>query len=174
MNNNTIHNYTIDECWLYMLQRLGQATAIHATHATHETHAPAGNMRTSRSQLMLFQVEASVIPVSTAGITCDTENTKCMQRVCTKCCYDEPNLQDHNPADTATWEQWEKQDVVVGERSYKNWVKLEIWDCKEKAIYRKDTIKDAIENMPPFMVNNIARYKSHHHHLIPWLSLKKI
>ena len=46
-----------------------------------------------------------------------------MQRVCTKCCYDEPNLQDHNPADTATWEQWEKQDVVVGERSYKNWVK---------------------------------------------------
>ena len=109
-----------------------------------------------------------------SGITCDTENTKCMQRVCTKCCYDEPNLQDHNPADTATWEQWEKQDVVVGERSYKNWVKLEIWDCKEKAIYRKDTIKDAIENMPPFMVNNIARHKSHHHHLIPWLSLKKI
>ena len=37
-----------------------------------------------------------------SGITCDTENTKCMQRVCTKCCYDEPNLQDHNPADTAT------------------------------------------------------------------------
>ena len=46
-----------------------------------------------------------------------------MQRVCTKFCYDEPNLQDHDPADTATWEQWEKQDVVVGERSYKNWVK---------------------------------------------------
>ncbi|XP_026100440.1 uncharacterized protein LOC113071286 isoform X2 [Carassius auratus] len=58
-----------------------------------------------------------------SGITCDTENTKCMQRVCTKCCYDEPDLQDHNPADTPTWEQWEKQDVVVGERSYKNWVK---------------------------------------------------
>ncbi|XP_030284360.1 uncharacterized protein LOC115588118 [Sparus aurata] len=36
---------------------------------------------------------------------------------------------------------------------------LVIRDFKEKAIYCKDTIKDAIENMPPFMVENISRHK---------------
>ncbi|XP_073323364.1 uncharacterized protein [Pagrus major] len=36
---------------------------------------------------------------------------------------------------------------------------LVIRDFKEKVIYCKDTIKDAIENMPPFMVTNITRHK---------------
>ena len=32
-------------------------------------------------------------------------------------------------------------------------------DFKEKAIYCKDSIKDAVENMPPFMVENISKHK---------------
>lgn len=31
---------------------------------------------------------------------------------------------------------------------------LLLQDCEEKAIYWKDNIKDAIKNMPPFLVEN--------------------
>ncbi|XP_059198565.1 uncharacterized protein LOC131978809 [Centropristis striata] len=36
---------------------------------------------------------------------------------------------------------------------------LVIRDFKESTIYCKDTVKDAIENMPPFMIENISRNK---------------
>lgn len=58
-----------------------------------------------------------------SSIVCNTEEERCMHRQCPECCFDEVQLGDHSPTDTATWEQWEKEDVLVGEKTYKNWVK---------------------------------------------------
>ncbi|XP_010783826.1 uncharacterized protein isoform X2 [Notothenia coriiceps] len=58
-----------------------------------------------------------------SSITCNTENLKCMERTCTECCFDECQLATHNLDDRARWEHWAKEDVVVGDKTYKNWVK---------------------------------------------------
>ena len=58
-----------------------------------------------------------------SSITCNTNNMKCMARTCTDCCFDEVQFATHNPDDRARWEQWGKEDVVVGDKNYKNWVK---------------------------------------------------
>ena len=57
------------------------------------------------------------------SINCNTDNMKCMERTCTECCYDEVQIAIHNPDDRARWEHWAKEDVVVGDKTYKNWVK---------------------------------------------------
>ncbi|CAL8376187.1 unnamed protein product [Arctogadus glacialis] len=36
-------------------------------------------------------------------IVCNLESERCMYRMCTQCCFDEVQLSDHNPIDTATW-----------------------------------------------------------------------
>ncbi|KAK0151918.1 hypothetical protein N1851_006722 [Merluccius polli] len=51
------------------------------------------------------------------------DNMKCMERTCTECCYDEVQIAIHNPDDRARWEHWAKEDLVVGDKTYKNWVK---------------------------------------------------
>ncbi|KAK1898989.1 Presequence translocated-associated motor subunit PAM17 mitochondrial [Dissostichus eleginoides] len=58
-----------------------------------------------------------------SSITCNTEDLHCMNRTCTKCCYDEIKLVAYNPDERARWEHWTKEDVVVGNKTYKNWVK---------------------------------------------------
>lgn len=58
-----------------------------------------------------------------SSITCNTDNMKCMERTCTECCYDEVQIAIYNPDDRARWEHWAKEDVVVGDKTYKNWVK---------------------------------------------------
>lgn len=56
-------------------------------------------------------------------ITCSVENKECMYRTCTKCCFEEVQLGEHNPVDAATWGHWTKEEVTVGEKTYKNWIK---------------------------------------------------
>lgn len=46
-----------------------------------------------------------------------------MYRECTKCCFDETQLAEHNLLDAARWEQRQREDVTVGDKVYKNWVK---------------------------------------------------
>lgn len=58
-----------------------------------------------------------------SSITCNTEDLHCMNRTCTKCCYDKIKLAAYNPDVRARWEHWTKEDVVVGNKTYKNWVK---------------------------------------------------
>ncbi|KAK0141203.1 hypothetical protein N1851_021796 [Merluccius polli] len=58
-----------------------------------------------------------------SSITCNSEDQKCMSRQCTICCFDEVQLNLHNPSDLARWEQWQREEVTVGEKVYKNWVK---------------------------------------------------
>lgn len=49
-----------------------------------------------------------------------------MYRECTKCCYTEIQLAGHNPLDAARWEQWQREDVTVGDKVYKNAIKKKI------------------------------------------------
>ena len=56
-------------------------------------------------------------------ICCSTNNDLCMRRQCTECCFELAKVRAHDPAESVTWEQWQKEDVTVGEKTYKNWVK---------------------------------------------------
>lgn len=57
-----------------------------------------------------------------SSITCNTEDERCMHGQCTECCFDEVQLNDC-PTDTTKWEQWQKEDVLFGQKTNKNWVK---------------------------------------------------
>ena len=56
-------------------------------------------------------------------ITCNAEDQQCMKRQCTNCCFDEVQLNTHDTSELARWEQWQREDVTVGDKVYKNWVK---------------------------------------------------
>lgn len=55
-----------------------------------------------------------------ASITCSTADVRCMQRLCTNCCYDEVQFNEYSESDSATWEQWEKVDAEVGGKMDEN------------------------------------------------------
>lgn len=58
-----------------------------------------------------------------SSIACNSEVQKCMYRQCTDCCFNEVQLNLQNPTEFARWEQWQREEVTVGEKVYKNWVK---------------------------------------------------
>ncbi len=57
------------------------------------------------------------------SITCNVAKKECMYRTCTECSFEEVQLAEYNPLDSARWECWAKEDVTVGDRVFKNWVK---------------------------------------------------
>ncbi len=57
------------------------------------------------------------------SIICNVDKKECMYRTCTECCFEEVQLAEYNLLDSARWECWAKEDVTVGDRVFKNWVK---------------------------------------------------
>lgn len=58
-----------------------------------------------------------------SSICCSMDKDLCMRRQCTECCFEEVKFREHNPTERVTWEQWQREPITVGEKTYKNWVK---------------------------------------------------
>ncbi|KAF3860135.1 hypothetical protein F7725_000390 [Dissostichus mawsoni] len=101
-----------------------------------------------------------------SSITCNTEDLHCMNRTCKKCCYDEIKLAAYNPDERARWEHWTKEDVVVGNKTYKNWVKktengtVEVENIRIKWIDESD-INVFNEMLPPSVPKVPGLLKTH-------------
>lgn len=46
-----------------------------------------------------------------SSITCNTKDMKCMNRTCTKCCFNVVQLAGYNPDDRAKWEHWQYEKI---------------------------------------------------------------
>lgn len=55
-----------------------------------------------------------------SSICCSTDKDSCMRRQCTECCFEEVKFRGHNPAERVTWEQWQREPITVGGKTYKN------------------------------------------------------
>ncbi|KAL7388626.1 hypothetical protein ABVT39_017872 [Epinephelus coioides] len=67
-------------------------------------------------------------------IVCDPKNKACMDRVCTKCCFDEVDFAETDCTEVS-WEQWERVTSTNGEKTFANVLKQKhtgtIQDLKE-------------------------------------------
>lgn len=55
-----------------------------------------------------------------SSISCNTEDMKCMNRTCAKCCLDVVQLAGFNANERAKWEHWQKEEVVVANIKHTN------------------------------------------------------